>query len=113
MTLTLCTPGAMGPEEDPMAVLDSHARVRGVNGLRVVDASAFPLCPPGHPQSTVCQYPFPFSYLLLTASRFTRLTSSRYGSGEDCGLRSGGRVSYRVERTRENPFDFGHLDRKL
>ena len=47
--------GAMGADGDPMAVLDSKARVRGVTGLRVVDASAFPICPPGHPQSTVCR----------------------------------------------------------
>lgn len=45
----------MGREGDPMAVLDSKARVRGVTGLRVVDASAFPFLPPGHPQSTVCE----------------------------------------------------------
>lgn len=43
----------MGREEDKMAVLDSKARVRGVKGLRVVDASSFPILPPGHPQSTV------------------------------------------------------------
>ncbi|CAO1597621.1 hypothetical protein XANCAGTX0491_001428 [Xanthoria calcicola] len=45
---------AMGPSSDPSAVIDSHARVRGVTGLRVVDASAFPFCPPGHPMATVC-----------------------------------------------------------
>ena len=43
----------MGRESDPMAVVDSHARVYGVTGLRVVDASAFPFLPPGHPQSSV------------------------------------------------------------
>lgn len=43
----------MGKKDDPMAVVDSAARVYGVQGLRVVDASAFPLLPPGHPQSTV------------------------------------------------------------
>ncbi|PYI33546.1 putative GMC oxidoreductase [Aspergillus indologenus CBS 114.80] len=43
----------MGPREDPMAVVDSEARVHGVQRLRVVDASAFPLLPPGHPTSTV------------------------------------------------------------
>lgn len=43
----------MGVESDSMAVVDSHARVYGVQGLRVVDASAFPFLPPGHPQSTV------------------------------------------------------------
>ncbi|KAJ6097566.1 hypothetical protein N7499_001940 [Penicillium canescens] len=43
----------MGTLEDKMAVVDSQARVYGVQGLRVVDASAFPFLPPGHPQSTV------------------------------------------------------------
>jgi len=43
----------MGTSNDPMAVLDSQARVRGVQHLRVVDASSFPFLPPGHPQSTV------------------------------------------------------------
>ena len=38
-----------------MAVVDSHARVFGVGKLRVVDASAFPFMPPGHPQATVCE----------------------------------------------------------
>ncbi|PYI06947.1 alcohol oxidase [Aspergillus sclerotiicarbonarius CBS 121057] len=44
---------AMGRAEDPMAVVDVQARVLGVQGLRVVDASIFPLLPPGHPQATV------------------------------------------------------------
>lgn len=39
-----------------MAVLDSQARVYGVQGLRVVDAASFPLLVPGHPQSTVCRF---------------------------------------------------------
>jgi choline dehydrogenase len=43
----------MGRSSDAMAVVDSHARVYGVHGLRVVDASSFPFLPPGHPQSTV------------------------------------------------------------
>ncbi|XPS76669.1 Choline dehydrogenase [Ascochyta lentis] len=45
----------MGRVDDPMAVVDTHAKVIGVQGLRVVDASAFALLPPGHPQSTVCK----------------------------------------------------------
>ena len=32
----------MGPESDPMAVLDARLRVRGIEGLRVVDGSAMP-----------------------------------------------------------------------
>ncbi|KAK4547098.1 hypothetical protein LTR36_001319 [Oleoguttula mirabilis] len=43
----------MGKRNDTMAVIDSHARVYGVNGLRVVDASSFPFLTPGHPQSGV------------------------------------------------------------
>ncbi|KAB8229241.1 GMC family oxidoreductase [Aspergillus alliaceus] len=43
----------MGQKKDPMAVLDSSARVYGVQRLRVVDASSFPFLPPGHPQSVV------------------------------------------------------------
>jgi choline dehydrogenase len=35
----------IGADDDPMAVLDSSFRVRGVQGLRVVDASVFPKIP--------------------------------------------------------------------
>ena len=35
----------MGAEDDPMAVVDNVGRVRGVQGLRVVDASIFPVVP--------------------------------------------------------------------
>jgi 5-(hydroxymethyl)furfural/furfural oxidase len=35
----------MGPDNDPLAVLDERCRVRGVAGLRVVDASVFPTIP--------------------------------------------------------------------
>jgi 5-(hydroxymethyl)furfural/furfural oxidase len=35
----------MGAEDDPMAVTDNEGRVRGVAGLRVVDASLFPCVP--------------------------------------------------------------------
>ena len=32
----------MGPDSDPMAVVDAQLRVRGVQGLRVADASIMP-----------------------------------------------------------------------
>jgi 5-(hydroxymethyl)furfural/furfural oxidase len=35
----------MGADNDPMAVTDPAGRVRGIEGLRVVDASVFPLVP--------------------------------------------------------------------
>lgn len=46
---------AMGRSSDMHAVVDSKARVIGVKALRVVDASAFPFLPPGHPMATVCE----------------------------------------------------------
>jgi 5-(hydroxymethyl)furfural/furfural oxidase len=35
----------MGADDDPMAVTDPAGRLRGVEGLRVVDASLFPVVP--------------------------------------------------------------------
>ena len=34
----------MGPDSDPMAVVDQYLNVRGVQGLRVADASVMPDC---------------------------------------------------------------------
>ena len=41
----------MGHDKDPMAVLDSHMRVRGVQALRVVDAGAMPTITSGNTNS--------------------------------------------------------------
>ena len=38
----------MGRDDDPMAVLDSQLRVRGIHQLRVVDASAMPTITSGN-----------------------------------------------------------------
>jgi choline dehydrogenase-like flavoprotein len=43
----------MGADDDPLAVLDSRLRVRGVPGLRVADASVFPTIPSVNPVITV------------------------------------------------------------
>ena len=40
---------SIGADDDPLAVLDSKFRVRGVDGLRVVDASVFPRIPGAFP----------------------------------------------------------------
>ncbi|CAI8010311.1 Oxygen-dependent choline dehydrogenase [Geodia barretti] len=34
----------MGPDSDPMAVVDQHLKVKGIQGLRVADASVMPDC---------------------------------------------------------------------
>ncbi len=41
----------MGLANDPMAVVDSHLRVRGIKGLRVVDAGVMPLITSGNTNS--------------------------------------------------------------
>jgi choline dehydrogenase len=41
----------MGPDHDPLAVLDERLRVRGVQGLRVIDASAMPRITSGNTNS--------------------------------------------------------------
>jgi 5-(hydroxymethyl)furfural/furfural oxidase len=35
----------MGQADDPMSVVDTEGRVKGIQGLRVVDASIFPVVP--------------------------------------------------------------------
>lgn len=67
----------MGKKEDEMAVVDGKARVFGVKGLRVVDASSFALLPPGHPVSAICEWCYFFLVALLTAG-------CRCVGGEDC-----------------------------
>jgi len=41
----------MGPENDPMAVTDERLRVRGIEGLRVIDASVMPTITSGNTNS--------------------------------------------------------------
>lgn len=39
----VCGTARMGPDHDPMAVVDPELRVRGIDGLRIADASVMPL----------------------------------------------------------------------
>ncbi len=48
----LCSSAPMGPDADPTAVVDQHCRVRGVQGLRVVDTSVLPTAPSRGPAAT-------------------------------------------------------------
>jgi choline dehydrogenase-like flavoprotein len=43
----------MGASNDSLAVCDSRLRVRGIRGLRVVDASVFPTIPSVNPVGTI------------------------------------------------------------
>jgi choline dehydrogenase len=43
----------MGSSSDPEAVVDNELRVHGISGLRVVDASVFPLIPSGNTHAPV------------------------------------------------------------
>ena len=45
--------GAMDKADDKMTVLDTKEKVYGLQGLRVVDVSGFPLLAPGHLTSIV------------------------------------------------------------
>jgi choline dehydrogenase len=38
----------MGPDSDPMSVVDARLRLRGIEGLRVIDCSIIPLIPSGN-----------------------------------------------------------------
>jgi choline dehydrogenase len=48
----LCSSAPMGPDSDPMAVVDQYCRVRGVERLRVVDTSVLPTAPSRGPAAT-------------------------------------------------------------
>jgi choline dehydrogenase len=43
-----CGSARMGPDADPMSVVDGRLRVRGVDKLRVIDCSIIPLIPSGN-----------------------------------------------------------------
>jgi choline dehydrogenase len=47
-----CGGCAMGPEDDPLAVVDQFGRVHGLTGLRVADTSILPFAPSRGPAAT-------------------------------------------------------------
>jgi choline dehydrogenase-like flavoprotein len=49
----VCGTCRMGAADDPIAVVDPQLRVRGVDGLRIADASVFPTIPSVNPVITV------------------------------------------------------------
>jgi choline dehydrogenase len=58
----------MGADDDPMAVLDGACRVRGIEGLRVVDASAMPAVPRGNTNLPTLMLAEKAADLILAAS---------------------------------------------
>jgi len=58
----------MGCDDDPMAVLDSHLRVRGVAGLRVVDAGVMPTITSGNTNSPTLMIAEKASRWILTGA---------------------------------------------
>ena len=68
----------MGMSNDTGAVVDTHGRVYGVQSLRVVDASIFPLLRPGLPQGTVCGSPSFFIHSSSFIAKGRRHTNCKY-----------------------------------
>ena len=63
-----CT-AKIGADNDSMAVLDSRFRVRGVDGLRVVDASVFPKTPGFFPTAAIIMISEKASDVILEDAR--------------------------------------------
>jgi choline dehydrogenase-like flavoprotein len=65
----------MGADDDPLAVCDSRLKVRGVTGLRVVDASVFPTIPSVNPVGTIMAVAEHASAMLLADHQSARTSA--------------------------------------
>jgi len=62
----------MGPEGDPMAVVDDQLRVKGIEGLRVVDASIMPTMPSGNIHAAVLMIAEKAADIIIAANKLAK-----------------------------------------
>jgi len=67
----------MGRADDPMAVLDPHLCVRGIHGLRVVDAGAMPTITSGNTNAPTLMMAEKAARWIIADSRPGREPSNR------------------------------------
>ena len=70
----------MGPADDPLAVVDNELRVHGLQGLRIVDASIFPLLPSGNTHAPVVAVAERAADLILGDRRWRSTENRRVAS---------------------------------
>ncbi|EEA02643.1 glucose-methanol-choline oxidoreductase [Burkholderia sp. H160] len=70
----------MGPNSDPMAVVDDRLRVRGVHGLRVVDCSVMPTMVSGNTNAPVMALAWRASDLILEDQHFAVQSQPRWSN---------------------------------